>query len=119
MIVDDEPEIHQVTRFALANNLFQEKPITFISAYSAEEAKSLLIKHPDIALIFLDVVMETNQSGLQLTRYIRNTLKNDRVQIIIVLDSRAKHLKKRLSRIMILMTTDSKWNARSVSYMLS
>ncbi len=83
MIVDDEPEIHQVTEFALANNLFQERPITLVSAYSAEEAKSLLIKHPDIALIFLDVVMEKNHSGLQLTRYIRNTLKNDRVQIII------------------------------------
>jgi len=83
MIVDDEPEVHEVTRFALANSFFKEKPITFISAYSGEEAKSLLINDPDIALIFLDVVMETNHEGLRLTQHIRNTLKNDRVQIII------------------------------------
>lgn len=83
MIVDDEPEIHKATQYVLAGKFFKERPITFISAYSGEEAKSLLINNPDIALVFLDVVMETNHSGLQLTQYIRDTLKNYQVQIII------------------------------------
>jgi CheY-like chemotaxis protein len=83
MIVDDEPGIHDATQLALAGFVFKGKPINFISAYSAEEAKSLLKAHPDTALIFLDVVMEENDSGLQLANYIRDTLQNHIVRIIL------------------------------------
>ncbi|MDM8560638.1 SpoIIE family protein phosphatase [Candidatus Parabeggiatoa sp. HSG14] len=83
MIVDDELQIHEVTQLALQDFIFKDKPLTFISAYSAEEAKSLLKKHPDVALIFLDVVMEKPDAGLQLVKYIRETLQNQIVRIIL------------------------------------
>ena len=83
MIVDDENEIHEVTQLALEGFSFQGKPINFISAYSGEEAKSLLNTHPDIALIFLDVVMEENDTGLQVAKYIREIQKNQLVRIIL------------------------------------
>jgi PAS domain S-box-containing protein len=81
--VDDDEEIHEVTRFALTGFVFKNKPLTFFSAYSVEEAKSLFKAHPDTALVFLDVVMEENDSGLQLVKYIRHTLKNNIVRIIL------------------------------------
>jgi signal transduction histidine kinase/FixJ family two-component response regulator len=83
MIVDDDTEIHDVVRFALRRFRFQEKPLNLISAHSSEETKSLLQAHPDTALIFLDVVMEKNDSGLNLVKYIRDTLKNHLVRIIL------------------------------------
>ena len=83
MIIDDDKYVHEVTRFALDDFVFQNKPIQFLSAFSAEEAKSLLIKHSDIALIFLDVVMEKEDSGLNIANYIRETLKNQFAQIIL------------------------------------
>jgi PAS domain S-box-containing protein len=83
IIVDDDEEIHEVTRFALTGFVFKNKPLTFFSAYSVEEAKSLFKAHPDTALVFLDVVMEENDSGLQLVKYIRHTLKNNIVRIIL------------------------------------
>jgi PAS domain S-box-containing protein len=83
MIVDDDPTVHEVTLLALEGFNFQGKPISFISAYSSQEAKSLLKTHPDTALIFLDVVMEENDSGLQLTKYIRDTMQNQLVRIIL------------------------------------
>ncbi|MDM8557214.1 SpoIIE family protein phosphatase [Candidatus Parabeggiatoa sp. HSG14] len=83
MVVDDEPEIHDVIRFALDGFIFQEKALNLIFASSGEEAKSLLKKHPDTALIFLDVVMEKNDTGLQLVKYIRNTLQQFMVRIIL------------------------------------
>ncbi|MEZ5672146.1 MAG: hypothetical protein R3E08_07060 [Thiotrichaceae bacterium] len=43
----------------------------------------MLEQHPNIALIFLDVVMETHDAGLQLVQYIRETLKNRFVCIIL------------------------------------
>ncbi len=83
IIVDDDEEIHDVTRFALTGFVFKDKPLTFFSAYSVEEAKSLFKAHPDTALVFLDVVMEENDSGLQLVKYIRHTLKNNMMRIIL------------------------------------
>jgi len=83
MIVDDEQEIHDVTQIALDGFIFHNKPISFISAYSGEEAKLLLKEHPDISVIFLDVVMEENDTGLQVVKYIRDTLHNYLVRIIL------------------------------------
>ena len=83
LLVDDEQEIHSVTQLALDDLIFQGKKLTFLSAYSAEEAKALLKQHPDTAMIFLDVIMETEDAGLNVVRYIREILNNQFVQIIL------------------------------------
>ncbi|MEI8394698.1 MAG: DUF3369 domain-containing protein [Rhodospirillaceae bacterium] len=83
VIVDDEPEVHAVTRLALSDFAFLGRKIEFLSAYSGMEARELLGKASDIALIFLDVVMETDDAGLQLVRYIRDVLQNHSVRIIL------------------------------------
>jgi serine phosphatase RsbU (regulator of sigma subunit) len=83
MIVDDEPEIHNITMLSLAEFTFQDKPLTFLNAYSGHEAKQLIGTHPDVALILLDVVMETDDAGLKLVKYIREELDNGRVRIIL------------------------------------
>lgn len=83
LIVDDEPEIHQVTLMALRDFNFQGARLHFISAYSATEAKKRLENEPNIALVLLDVVMETDDAGLTLVHYIRNTLQNSLVRIVL------------------------------------
>ncbi len=83
MIVDDEPAVHDVTRLAIGNVSFQNKELFFVDAYSAEEAKRLILEHPDTALVLLDVVMETDDAGLQVARYIREEAKNHFVRIVL------------------------------------
>ncbi|MDP2715768.1 PP2C family protein-serine/threonine phosphatase [Rheinheimera sp.] len=83
LIVDDDVEIHQITKLALRDFNFQQHKLNFISAYSAAEARDILAAQHDIALILLDVVMETDDAGLTLVRYIRETLHNDLVRIIL------------------------------------
>ncbi len=83
LIVDDEEDIHHVTRIALKGFTFRGKPVVFYDAYSAAEAEKILKKHPDIALILLDVVMETTNAGLDLVKIIRDKLGNKVTQIII------------------------------------
>ena len=39
--------------------------------------------HPDVAAVLLDVIMETDDAGLDLVQFIRNTLKNETVRIIL------------------------------------
>ncbi len=83
LIVDDEPEVHNVTRLVLGNFRFDDRRLQFLSAYSAAEARELLKTHQDVAVVLLDVVMESEQAGLQLVRSIREELGNPFVRIVL------------------------------------
>ncbi|HYH20570.1 MAG TPA: diguanylate cyclase [Azospirillum sp.] len=83
LIVDDDPEVHAVTRLALAKVRFKGRRLEMLSAYSAQEAADTLRGTPDIAIVLLDVVMETDDAGLRLVRTIRNHLANHAVRIIL------------------------------------
>ncbi|EKD29020.1 MAG: hypothetical protein ACD_79C00112G0002 [uncultured bacterium] len=83
LIVDDEEEVHKLTRMVLGDYTFDGKPVTFLSAYTALEAQNIINGNHDIALILLDVVMETDNAGLELIKYIREDLANRFVRIIL------------------------------------
>jgi response regulator RpfG family c-di-GMP phosphodiesterase len=83
LIVDDEEEVHIVTKLVLNGFIFEGKKIELLSVYSASEAQEILMKHEDIALILLDVVMERADAGLQLVKYIREVMKNKLVRIVL------------------------------------
>lgn len=83
MIIDDDTDVHSATKFALSNLEMQQRPLEFVHAYSAAEARELLAQEDDIAVILLDVVMEQEDSGLQLVRHIREVLKLSEVRIIL------------------------------------
>lgn len=83
LIVDDEIDVHRMTRLVLEELKFEGRSIDFISAYSAGEAREIMYKHRDIAMVFLDVIMETESAGLELVNYIRNELGNLSTQIVM------------------------------------
>ncbi|MCC6869438.1 MAG: EAL domain-containing protein [Burkholderiales bacterium] len=83
LVVDDEPEVHDITRLVLGDMSFAGIPVELHSAYSAAEAKALLERFPDTALMLLDVVMETDEAGLQLVTYVREQLHNPDLQIVL------------------------------------
>jgi signal transduction histidine kinase len=83
MIIDDEEDVHQLTRFVLDDFVYEEKKLNFVSAYSAKEAKVLIQQHPNVAVVLLDVVMETIDAGLKLVEYIREQQQNRFARIIL------------------------------------
>ncbi|MRW94136.1 EAL domain-containing protein [Duganella sp. FT80W] len=83
MIIDDDEDVHSTTTFALGNLDMQHRPLEFVHAYSAGQARELLKHESEIAVILLDVVMEQDDAGLHLVRYIRETLKLHDVRIIL------------------------------------
>ena len=83
VVIDDEPEVHEVTELVLSGLRYRGRRVLLQSVFSAREAKAYLSAHPDVALILMDVVMETDQAGLGLTRYIREELGNEDVQIVL------------------------------------
>jgi signal transduction histidine kinase/CheY-like chemotaxis protein len=82
-VIDDDPAVHEGTRFALYDYNLNGQGIEIVSAHSAEEGRELMRTHQNIAVILLDVVMETDDAGLQLVDYIRTELKNETVRIIL------------------------------------
>jgi signal transduction histidine kinase/CheY-like chemotaxis protein len=82
-IVDDDPAVHTGTRFALQDFELHGRQLELLSARSASEAKSLFRANPDLAVVLLDVVMETEGAGLELVEYVRGELGNETVRIIL------------------------------------
>lgn len=83
LIVDDEVEVHTITRLALEDFSFHNKSLKFLSAYSGIEARQIMLEHPDIAIALLDVIMESDDAGLITVKYIRETLQNRAIRIIL------------------------------------
>ncbi|MCU6435729.1 hypothetical protein LPB67_18280 [Undibacterium sp. Jales W-56] len=83
LIADDDSNVHDTTLLALSGVKIHGRPLEFLHAYSAKEARQLVIDHSDIALILLDVVMETVDAGLKLVSVIRNELGRNNLRIVL------------------------------------
>src|ERR1700738_5228666 len=82
-VIDDDAAVHEGTRFALSDYQLNGQGLEIISAYSAAEGRQLMRSHPDVAVVLLDVIMETDSAGLDLVEFIRKDLKNETVRIIL------------------------------------
>lgn len=83
LIVDDDPEIHSVTQLALSDLVVLGARLEYIHAYSGEEACKIVEEQKDIVLVLLDVVMETDDAGLNVVKYIRETLEREDIRIVL------------------------------------
>ncbi|EAR08923.1 HD domain-containing phosphohydrolase [Reinekea blandensis] len=84
LVVDDEPSVHDITRLALSRLEVFDQPVELHSAYSGAQARELLQSSPvDFCMAFIDVVMETQHSGLELVDWIRNELQNTAIRLIL------------------------------------
>ncbi len=83
LIVDDDAAVHQVTQLVMSDFEFAGRRLEFLNAYSGLEARQLLREREDVALILLDVVMESEHAGLDLVRFIREELGNHQARIVL------------------------------------
>ncbi len=73
LVVDDDEDVHQATRFALRDVTILGRPVELLHAHSAAEAKKHAAESGDIAVALVDVVMETPDAGLELVRHLRQS----------------------------------------------
>lgn len=81
LIVDDEPEVHTVTTMVLKGFELQGRSIKIVDAYTGAEAREILQREGGFALCLIDVVMESDDAGPELVRYIRQELKDLAVRL--------------------------------------
>jgi signal transduction histidine kinase/DNA-binding NarL/FixJ family response regulator len=82
-VIDDDPAVHEGTRYALYDYALHGQGLRLLAAYSAAEGRALMRANPEIAVVLLDVVMETDNAGLELVDFIRKELGNETVRIIL------------------------------------
>jgi CheY-like chemotaxis protein len=83
LAVDDDAGVRAVSAAAPSEVRFRDRPLVQLHAASAADAREILARQPGIAVMLLDVVMETEDSGLQLVRYVREVLGNRNLRIIL------------------------------------
>jgi CheY-like chemotaxis protein len=90
VLVDDEPDVHEISRLAMRKFRVYGLPVRLHSASSKAEGiellHSLTLGRADISLAsvaLIDVVMETDHAGLELCAYIRDVMKNRRMQLYV------------------------------------
>lgn len=83
LLVDDEPAVHQVSQLILADVQFDDRGVELLCAHSATQAREMLARERDVALVLLDVVMETDDAGLALVQHIREQRRDRLVQIVL------------------------------------
>jgi len=83
LIVDDDPEIHSVTQLALSDLVVLGRRLEYLHAYSGQDACTLIEQHHNIVLVLLDVVMETDDAGLNVVKHIRENLLRQDIRIVL------------------------------------
>lgn len=84
LAVDDDIDFQRATAFALSELELLGGRIELIQAFSCREASALLAKHRDIALVLLDVVMETEDAGLRLIKSLREVVGNRETRVVML-----------------------------------
>ena len=83
LIVDDDADVHLATELAMRDLPVEGRPLAFLHARSAREALEVIAADEAIAVVLLDVVMETPDAGLRLVRRIRQELGRRSLRIVL------------------------------------
>ena len=83
MVVDDDHDVHLLTSMVFSGVQFEERNLEFLHAYSGMECLSMLESNDDVAMILLDVVMESSDAGFKVVQQIRDVLDNQLVRIVL------------------------------------
>lgn len=83
LVVDDDDQIHQLTRLVLNSYQYESKSLKLLHAFGKDEAISILKANPEVCVVLLDVVMSSDDEGLQCVKEIREDLNNSEVRIIL------------------------------------
>ena len=74
LVVDDEQDIHAITKLAIKRKDWRGRAIRLTSAHSAQEAREIVAnpESPSFHVALVDVVMETEHAGLELCDWLRD-----------------------------------------------
>lgn len=84
LAVDDDVDFQRATAFALSELEVLGGRVELVQAFSCREAQMMLAQQQDIALVLLDVVMETEDAGLRLIHSLREVIGNRDARVVLL-----------------------------------
>ncbi len=83
LVVDDDRSVRTVSELALKGLTVDNRPVRLLLASTAAEARGILLEQEDISVALIDVIMESTQAGLELVEWIRESLGNWSIRLVI------------------------------------
>lgn len=83
LVVDDEPDVLEITELVFDGLEFGGIPVQTLRADSGNAAIAMFDAHPDIAVAYIDVVMETERAGLDVVKHVREVMGNRETRLIL------------------------------------
>lgn len=80
----DGGEFQRATTFVLSDIELLGGRVELIQAFSCSEAEKLLASYKDIASVMFDAVMESEESGLRLIKYLRDEIDNSHTRVVLL-----------------------------------
>jgi len=86
LIAHKQKQIHSMIIQFLNDFIFQGIGLVFLNAFSDKEVKIVLNENPDISVLILDIMLEKENYGFEIVKYIREIINNDILKIIMLAD---------------------------------
>jgi diguanylate cyclase (GGDEF)-like protein len=83
LVADDEEDAREAARMALSGIELSGRPLELLFAHSAVQAWDMLEDDPSVAVLLLDVVMESPTAGLDLVKRLRGFQRHEALRIIL------------------------------------
>ncbi len=83
LIVDDSEDIRQVTKMSMKSVRWEDQRLSLFFADSGAQAVEIAEENPDLAVVLIDAIMETENAGYEASRRIREELGNKKVRIFL------------------------------------
>jgi len=83
LVVDDDKAVHEVTQLVLKNVTVLNREVEIHAAYSAKQAKEMMLSNITFAFALIDVVMETDTAGLSLVKWIRDIRQDSNIRLVL------------------------------------
>jgi len=83
LILDSRSSVHQATKLLLQKLSFAGKSFMALSSFSLQEAKEMLQRDSDIAIVLMDAEINEENIGLNLVHFIRKELQNEKIRIVL------------------------------------
>ena len=82
LLVDDEPDMHDITTLTLSELRWAGRGLAFSSAYTIAEARHVLEQH-QLAALLVDVQIDGEDAARLLTEFMRDELNEKATRVIV------------------------------------
>ncbi|MBT0585849.1 response regulator [Alteromonas oceanisediminis] len=104
--VEDNPDYQASLVYTIEHMKIRHRPVVVLTANSCEQACAMVLDRSDISVALVDMVMEDDTAGLRFIQYVRHTLHDDAMRMVMLTGEPGIAPR----RLMVECDVDEYWN---------